>query len=154
MLVVFPLGLLSTAVLFDVLYITTGNRDLSTFSFWALGAGLAGGGGAALFGLIEWVAIPKGTRAKRIGAIHGVGNVAVMGLFAGSFLTRLASSDYLPNMAPFVFGLGGAGVALVTAWLGGELVYRLRVGVDDDANMDASSSFSRDGILEVEGRKT
>jgi hypothetical protein len=31
--------------------------------------------------------------------------------------------------------------ALVTAWLGGELVYRLRVAVDDGANLDAPSSL-------------
>ena len=36
MLIVFPLGLLSTAVVFDVLYVVTGNVDLSTFAFWAL----------------------------------------------------------------------------------------------------------------------
>ena len=40
MLIVFPLGLLSTAVIFDVLYLVTDNADLATFSFWALAAGL------------------------------------------------------------------------------------------------------------------
>ena len=48
MLIVFPLGLLSTAVLFDVLYIVTENVDLSTFAFWALAAGLVGGLAAAV----------------------------------------------------------------------------------------------------------
>lgn len=149
MLIVFPLGLLATAVVFDVLYIITGNRDLSTFSFWALVAGLVGGLAAAVFGLIDWLAIPKGTRARRIGAFHGVGNLVVVGLFGLSLLTRLSSSSYLPNLTPFLFGLVGLGLALVTAWLGGELVFRLRVGVDEDAHIDASNSIARDGALEV-----
>jgi hypothetical protein len=33
-------------------------------------------------------------------------------------------------------------LALVTAWLGGELVERLGVGVDEGANLDAPSSLS------------
>ena len=77
MLIVFPLGLLSTAVLFDVVYVLTGNADLATFSYWALAAGLAGGLLAAVFGLIDWLGIPDDTRAKRIGAMHGTGNLVV-----------------------------------------------------------------------------
>jgi hypothetical protein len=33
-------------------------------------------------------------------------------------------------------------IALATAWLGGELVDRLGVGVDDGAHLDASNSLS------------
>ena len=39
MLIVFPLGLLATAVIFDIAYVITRNADLSVFSFWALVAG-------------------------------------------------------------------------------------------------------------------
>ena len=152
MLIVFPLGLLSTAVVFDVLYVVTGNVDLSTFAFWALAAGLVGGLAAAIFGLIDWLAIPKGTRARRVGAFHGVGNVVVVALFALSFLLRTDASAYLPDVAPLLLGLLGAGLALVTAWLGGELVYRLRVAVDDDAGLDAGSSLQRDGVVAVKAK--
>jgi hypothetical protein len=44
----------------------------------------------------------------------------------------------------------GVAIALVTAWLGGELVYRLGVGVDRDANLNASNSLEREGVVEVE----
>jgi uncharacterized membrane protein len=150
MLIVYPFGLLSAAVVFDVLYALTGNGDLATFSFWALAAGLVGGLAAAVFGLIDWLGIPPDTRAKRIGAFHGVGNLIVVGLFAVSFLLRTGSAQYLPDTLPLILGLLGAAIALVTAWLGGELVYRLRVAVDDDAHLDASSSLTREGAVDVE----
>jgi uncharacterized membrane protein len=149
MLIVYPLGLLSTAVLFDALYVATENADLATFGYWALAAGIVGGVLAAAFGLIDWLAIPRDTRARRIGAMHGVGNAVVLAIFVVSFLVRAESPAYLPDVLPFIIGLGGAAVAIVTAWLGGELVYRMRVAVDDDAHLDAGSSLARDGVLDV-----
>ena len=149
MLIVFPLGLLATAVIFDILYVATGDGDLATFSYYALIAGVIGGLLAAVFGLLDWTKIPKDTRARRIGAIHGGGNVVVTGLFLLSLLSRWGDADYLPNTLPLILGLLGAVLALFTAWLGGELVYRLRVAVDDDANLNASNSISREGIAEV-----
>jgi uncharacterized membrane protein len=149
MLIVFPLGLLATAVLFDILYVISGNADLATFSYYALIAGVVGGLLAAVFGLLDWLKIPKDTRARRIGALHGSGNVVVTGLFALSLLMRWGNPAFLPNTLPLILGLLGAVLALFTAWLGGELVYRLRVAVDDDANLNATNSISREGIAEV-----
>jgi uncharacterized membrane protein len=141
MLIVYPVGLLSGAVIFDLLYVATGNDQLAIFSFWAIAAGVVGGLAAAVFGLIDWLNIPARTRAKRLGMFHGLGNLVVVGLFVLSFLTRMSNPTYLPDTTPLLLGVLGLAVALVTAWLGGELVYRLRVGVDDGANLDASSSI-------------
>jgi len=154
MLVVFPLGLFSTDVVFDVLYVISGNGDLALFSFWAIAAGIVGGLAAAVFGLIDWLAIPAGTRAKTIGLVHGVGNVVIVGVFTLSWLLRLNNPTYLPNLLPLVLGLIGAGMALFTAWLGGELVYRLRIGVDDDANANAPSSIGQTRRTGVEASRT
>jgi len=151
MLIVFPLGLLSTAVIFDLLYLFTGNEDLAVFSYWAIAAGVIGGVLAAVFGLWDWLAIPDGTRAKTVGLVHGTGNVVVTTLFAISWLLRGDDAAYLPdNVLPLVLGLLGAGLALFTAWLGGELVYRLRVGVDDDAGLNARNSLAAGGVADVD----
>jgi uncharacterized membrane protein len=148
-LIVYPLGLLSAAVIFDLLYLATGNEQLATFSFWGMLAGIVGGLAAALFGLLDWLSIPRGTRARRIGMYHGLGNLVVVGLFLLSFLTRMSDPAYLPDTTPLLVELLGVALALVTAWLGGELVYRLRVGVDDGANLDASSSVGGDSVEAV-----
>jgi uncharacterized membrane protein len=142
MLVVLPLGLFSAGVLFDVVYLITGDDQFATVAFWTITVGLVGGLLAALFGLIDWLGIPAGTRAKAIGAWHGGGNLVIVLLFATSWLLRLGDEAYAPNLVPFILGLIGVGLALGTAWLGGELVYRLRVGVDDDAHLDAPSSLT------------
>ena len=97
---------------------------------------------AAVFGLIDYLAIPAGTRAQRLGLLHGVGNVGVVVLFALSWLLRSGQLRHVPTTGAFVLALLGALVALDTAWLGGELVDRLGVGVDSDANLDAPASYT------------
>ena len=141
MLVVFPLGLLATAVVFDLIYLAGRSQVMAAVSYWMIAAGLVGGLLAAPFGTIDWLSIPAGTRAKRIGAIHGAGNVLVMLLFALSFVLR--DTAYAPEPRQMVWAFLGAALALVTAWLGGELVDRLAVGVDEDAGLNASSSLSK-----------
>jgi uncharacterized membrane protein len=142
MLVVFPLGLLATAVVFDIIYLVGNSQIMAAVSYWMIAAGLIGGLLAAPFGFIDWLGIPEGTRAKRIGAMHGGGNVLVMILFVVSFLLR--DTNYAPQLGQIVWAFAGAALALVTAWLGGELVDRLSVGVDEDAGVNAPSSLHRE----------
>jgi uncharacterized membrane protein len=108
-----------------------------------IAAGVVSGALAAVFGWIDWFGIPANTRAKRVGLTHGVGNAIVLVLFAGAWLIRynLGEHRWSPRWS-FVLMLLGAGLALFTAWLGGELVDRLGVGVHDGAHLDAPSSLS------------
>jgi uncharacterized membrane protein len=147
MLIVYPLGLFSIAVLFDALYLATGTADFAVVAYWTITAGIVGGLLAALFGLIDWWAIPKDTRAKRVGLWHGLGNFLIVVLFVVSWFLRQPDPAYQPAVLPFILGLVAVALALVTAWLGGELVYRLRVGVDNDAHLDATNSLSDDGVV-------
>ena len=88
MLITLPLGLLATAVIFDLIRAFTDSAELAVASFYMIAAGILGGLLAAVFGLVDWLAIPAGTRAKRIGLWHGAGNVVVVALFAVSWLLR------------------------------------------------------------------
>ena len=141
MLIVFPLGLLATAVVFDVISYFTESARWTEMAFYMIGAGIVGGLLAAVFGAIDFLAIPHGTRARRIGAIHGVGNVIVVALFAISWLLRWAEPSY-PSTLAYLCSYAGASLSLATGWLGGELVDRLGVGIDDGAHLDAPSSLS------------
>jgi uncharacterized membrane protein len=142
MLIVLPLGLLSAAVIFDVIYLLMGDDVFSSVAFWNIAAGVIGGLLAAVFGAWDWFHIPKDTRAKRIGLIHGAGNVVVVALFSLSWLLRAGQEGYEPSAFAYVLSFGGLALAAFTGWLGGELVDRLGVGVDRGANLNAPSSVS------------
>jgi uncharacterized membrane protein len=142
MLIVLPLGLLIMAVVFDLLHLFTGNSAFSVVAYWNIVGGILTGLLAAVFGFLDWLAIPAKTRAKGVGAFHGIGNVVVVLLFAASWWLRRDNPDYVPDTFAFILGLLGLGLGGLTAWLGGELVYRLGMGVDDGANLNAPNSLS------------
>ena len=140
-LITFPLGLLSTAVIFDTLALVTKKPKLGEQGLAMTGAGIIGGLVAAPWGTWDWLAIPEGTRAKEIGRWHGIGNAIVLGLFGLSWALRRGKPEK-PGGLPYVLSLLGFSLAGITGWLGGELVNRLGVGVDDGANLDATSSLT------------
>lgn len=149
MLIVFPLGLFISAVVFDILYLVNGNELLSTVAYYNILFGVLMGLLAAIFGFIDWLAIPAGTRAKSIGAMHGLGNVLVTALMAGSFFMRMNAADFVPGTLGYILSFAAIGLGTLTAWLGGELVYRLSVGVDPGANVNAPSSLSGQPAVDV-----
>ncbi len=141
MLIVFPLGLLPVAVVFDIIYLCTSHGHWAEIAFWLIAAGVLGGLLAAVFGTADWIGLESGTRAKRIGLLHGLINVAVTVLFAVSWFMR-RPLPAAPSMTAISLGFIALALALVAAWIGGELVYRLSVGVDYDAHVNSPSSLS------------
>ena len=143
MLIPFPLGVLGIAVVFDVIALVTARHTgLFLAAHYMIAAGVISGLLAAVFGAIDFFAIPHATRAKRVGTLHGSGNVVVVLLFAASwYLRREVPTD--PSMLALILSFAGFAVSGLTAWLGGELVSQLGVGVHDDAHLDAPSSLRR-----------
>ena len=145
-LIVFPLGLLATAVIFDCIYLIRGNAEFARVAYWMIEAGIIGGFIAAVPGWVDWFAIPQGTRAKSVGLVHGVGNVVVLLLFIASCWLRYDTPEgparYLPSTLALVLSFAGGGLSLVTGWLGGELVERLGMAVHVGAHLDAPNSLS------------
>lgn len=150
-LIVFPLGLLSTAVIFDILFLITLNTTFATVSFWMIAAGLIGGLLAAVFGLIDFLNIPDGTRAKRIGRLHAIVNVVAMVLFALSLWFRW-DTPTAPATTALLFSFAGVLSALLGGWFGGELVERLGVGVSPGANLNAPNSLTHGKAFEADVR--
>jgi uncharacterized membrane protein len=154
MLVVFPLGLLATAVIFDVLYVIFANPVLPTVSFYMIIAGIVGGLLAAIFGLIDWLALPSNSRAKYIGGWHGIGNVVIVVLFAVSWFLRMDNPNFVPDGLALILSFAAVALALVTGWIGGELVYRLGVAVDPGANVNAPSSLTEKSPVSSSVKRT
>lgn len=145
MLIVFPLGLLATAVIFDIITLSTSDGKWSTMAWYMIGAGILGGLLAAVFGLIDWMGIPSNTRAKAVGLWHGGLNVLVVLLFAGSWLLR-RPDPATPTGLALTLSFITVVIAVVAGWFGGELVDRLGVGVDEGAHLNAPSSLSTETI--------
>jgi uncharacterized membrane protein len=122
-----PVGAWTAGVLFDLLDLWRPNPGLRYGADAAHAVGLAGSLGAAVTGLAEWSDTDGG--ARRVGFVHGVANSAVAGLFGASLLARARGAR------PLGVGLAAAGYLLLafSAWLGGELAFRYRVGVDRSA---------------------
>jgi len=145
MLIVFPLGLLSMAVVFDVIAAFSSGQfaaGLNVASYYMIAAGIVMGLLAAAFGLVDYLAIPRATRAKRIGALHGVGNVIVVALFIASWLLRGDVAPFEVPSSALLLGILGALLATVTGWLGGELVDRLGVGIEREAGLNTPASYA------------
>jgi uncharacterized membrane protein len=140
-LIVFPLGLLVTAVVFDGVARFGGPDRFAEMAYWMIFAGVIGGLVAAVPGWIDWFAIPGGTRANRIGLVHGLGNTLLLALFAASWYLR-RDDPARPSDPASLLSLAGLLLGVFTAWLGGELVDRLGVGVDPGAHLDAPNSLS------------
>lgn len=141
MLVMFPIGLLVTAVIFDVIDALGGPDFLGEVAYWNITVGLIGGLLAAMAGAFDLLAIPTGTRAKRVALSHAAANLAVILLFAAIWVGRLNAESRAAGGALIAIEVVAVAILGVSAWLGGELVDRLGVGVDAEAGLDAPSSL-------------
>jgi nitrite reductase/ring-hydroxylating ferredoxin subunit len=97
--------------------------------------GLAGSALAAAAGFTDW-SLTDG-RARRIGFVHAMLNASVSALNVTSLAFRLAgngSTGRKLSMAAF-------GIANVSAYLGGTLVFRERIGVDQGDDTPSESQF-------------
>jgi len=94
---------------------------------------------------VDWFGIPAGTRARAVATLHARGNVVVLILFAVSWWLR-RSNPVDPSPPAILLALLGGVLSIVTGWLGGELVSRLAVSVDEGAHLNAPSSLRQDTI--------
>ena len=149
MLIPFPIGLLVTGVVFDIIYLITDRPGFALAAAYAFAAGVIGGLLAAPFGWIDWFEIPSGSRAKRIGLWHGFANAAALVLFAVSWWLRFDAGSWTPTTWALVCSFVGVAIAGPAAWLGGELVGRLAIGIDEGANPEAPNSLTHKEIKEA-----
>lgn len=140
-LVAFPLGLIVTAIVFDLIAAQRDWPELARAATYMLAAGAIVGVVAALTGIIDWAAIPSGTRAKRVATLHGGGMSLAIGLSAWIWSLR-RDDPTNPSVTVLVIEVAAVMVLLLAAWLGNELIVRLGVGIDRGAHVDAPSSLS------------
>lgn len=144
MLIVFPLGLLVTGTIFDLIHLISDNPVFGQTGFWMISAGIIGGVLAAATGFADWTGIPANTRAKRIGLLHGAANGVVLVLFAVAWLMRSGNTEHVAGGGVFTLEVIAVAISGGAGWLGGELVDRLGIGVAEGAHPDSPSSLSKE----------
>jgi len=149
MLIVFPLGLLLTSTAFDVLAFASQSPYWWNISYPMILSGVILGAVAGFVGIIDFLDIPSGTRAKSIGLVHGSCAIGVIILYGVSFVLRSMTPGVVEWKAMIPSSVGFF-LALIAGWLGGELVDRLGIGVDAGAHPNAPSSLSHDSAFRTE----
>ena len=141
MIIVLPLGLLPASVFTDVLHHIMDDPTWGSFSFWLMVAGVLSGLAAGAIGFMDWKSLPVGTKARRVGAIHGLTNVVAIVVFLASLLLRFGDPS---RPSPFATSMAVIGlfIAILGGWLGGELVFRLGVGVHQTEESNSTSDRS------------
>lgn len=147
MLVTLPIGAWISALVFDIATRVNdnGSRSLVDASYWLIGIGIVAAIGAAVFGVIDLVRIPRGTRAFATGLTHMALNLFVVALFVVNFLWRRGDYDELAKVRAGQLGLSVAAIAVlaVSGWLGGTLSYHFGVRVADEATQAADGFDQR-----------
>jgi uncharacterized membrane protein len=128
MLVPFPLTCFVGAFVTDLAYWRTADMMWANFAVWLITAGLVFGALAAIAGLVDFSRSGQLRSLKPVW-YHGAANGLALLLSIWNVLVH--SRDAYTSVVPEGLILSGLVVLILifTAWLGGELVYRHRVGV-------------------------
>ncbi|HEV2718743.1 MAG TPA: DUF2231 domain-containing protein [Thermoanaerobaculia bacterium] len=126
-----PLGAWTVALVLDALESLSGRSELREGADAAVAIGLVGAVGAAVTGLTDWSETDE--RGKRVGAVHGLLNVAAAAMYATSYALRKRKSS---RQTAVSLSMLGYAVSMSAAYLGGHLVFGEQVGVDHTATAD------------------
>lgn len=138
MLIHFPLALWMLAVPVDLLGRGTGVAAAVWAVPWLLSAGCVLALPAMLTGLLDFAQLGETPAVIRTAYLHlGAMSLAWL-LFASSLLVRWEGPgwQFAAGWVDLTLSLGGLIALSLGAWLGGELVYRHGVGVNQAASED------------------
>ena len=151
LLVTIPIGAWMSSVAFDM--IGPASEDEWAYAIGAkrlIDIGIVGATGAAMFGLLDFLQIPRGSRAWYTGLAHAGLNAGAIGLFALNSASRgrqIRGRDPGPAVTWWQRGLSPttAMSLLVSGWIGGSLTYHYGVRVADEDHQK-QTGFRPDGM--------
>ncbi|MDQ3820851.1 MAG: DUF2231 domain-containing protein [Acidobacteriota bacterium] len=129
----FPLALLGTSLLWDLVGIFRGEAVWWAISFWSIALGLAAALFAAMAGAVDYASIPEDHPAIKTALRHMLLMMAAVAPYLISLLVRRGPSAPPGKSLIAVLGLEAVGVLLLTigGWYGGHLVFHHRIGTDE-----------------------
>jgi uncharacterized membrane protein len=129
MLIPFPIVCFVGAFVTDLVYSRNGNARWAEASMWLLGIGLVTAALAAAAGITDYLG---DDRIRRLGAAlqHMIANVAAVVIELINLVLRLNNPGFADSTGVYLSGVVVL-ILLYSGWLGGEMVYRHGVAVDD-----------------------
>lgn len=133
-LVTVPIGAWIASFVFDIVSRTAGEEEVfAKGAFWLIGIGIVGAAAAALFGVIDLLGIPRGTKAFSTGVTHLVLNDIVIVLYVVNFFVRRGELDEgAVGAFPMILSIIALVLLGASGYLGGKLAYRYGVRVADE----------------------
>ncbi len=131
-----PIGAWTAAALMDGMEMTTGNRAAGVGADAAVTLGAAAAVGAAITGLSDWHYTTG--RSRRVGTLHALLNITALGFYIGSLAARSSHN----RQAGRGLALLGYTIAAASAFLGGDLVFGERIGVDHAPELTSQENFT------------
>jgi uncharacterized membrane protein len=128
LLVPFPIAAFVGALITDIVYANTANIQWANFSSWLLAFGLVMALFAVIAGVVDFLGEPR-IRNLPAAWLHGIGNA--IALILAIFNAFIHSRDGYTSVVPTGLILSALVVLIMvgTGWLGGQMVFRHRVGV-------------------------
>ena len=140
LLVTVPIGAWVASVVFDIAALASSDEEaFAEGAYWLIGIGIVGAVLAAVFGLMDLLVIPRGTKAFRTGLTHMSLNLVVVILFVVNFIVRAGQGYEEASTVGFILSLIALAILSASGYLGGKLAYHYGVRV-------ASEETQREGF--------
>ena len=143
-MVAVPIGAWIASLVFDVGSRVAGDGEfLARGSRWLIALGVLGALAAAVFGFLDFLAIPPGTPAFRTAVVHLSLNLGVTAAYVVNFLLR---DDHAARVGwgLLVLSLVSLAALAVSGYLGGKLAYRYGVRVADESTQSEGYPVVKD----------
>jgi len=145
-LVCIPIGGFFMAFLGDVVHAVGGSEFWYRLSYVCIGVGVLAALAAAVFGFIDYFGVRMSRAAGRLATVHMILNLAVVALYAATFLLRRNDGALRTSRWPLAFGIELVAFAAlgVSGWIGGKLSFEHKVGVVEWTDPEANEIGQRE----------
>lgn len=143
-LVAIPIGAFTVTLVADVIMWRTGNVAWAEAARYALIVGVVGALLAAVFGFIDFFGVQMSAAGAKVARTHMILNLTAVVLFALSLWLRYRAPEGW-TMTAFLASTVAYLVVSGSGYLGGELVFKHKVGVLESADREATELGQRNG---------
>jgi nitrite reductase/ring-hydroxylating ferredoxin subunit/uncharacterized membrane protein len=135
-----PIGAWTVAQVLDLASAAKGgDKNLDNAADWSLGLGMLAAGGVIVTGLADWS--ESEGKQRRIGLVHGLLNAFGNVFTISSILLRLSGKKENRGLARSLSAVGYL-TSATAAYVAGELVYNLGMGISRNAWVEGPEGFT------------